>query len=92
MSRPIACTGCLTTICGTNQLIASMRLLDQFDRSRPRLITTTDGKQLTEPMLRQRFEPARKRAADKALENGDPDLAAAIMQFQFRDIRPKAAS
>jgi integrase len=68
------------------------RLLDELDRSRPHLVTTPEGKQLTEPMLRQRFEPARKRAADKASENGDPDLAEAIMTFQFRDIRPKAAS
>lgn len=68
------------------------RLLDQLDRSRPHLITTAEGKQLTESVLRLRFEPVRKRAATKAQENGDPDLAVAIMQFQFRDIRPKAAS
>lgn len=68
------------------------RLLDQLDRSRPHLITSEDGKQLTESMLRLRFEPARKRAAAKAEAAKDPDLAAAIMQFQFRDIRPKAAS
>lgn len=68
------------------------RLLDQLDRSRPHLITNENGAQLTENMLRLRFEPARKRAAAKAMANKDPDLAAAIMQFQFRDIRPKAAS
>lgn len=68
------------------------RLLDQLDRSRPHLITNDQGAQLTENMLRLRFEPARKRAAAKAIANKDPDLAAAIMQFQFRDIRPKAAS
>lgn len=68
------------------------RLLDQLDRSRPHLITNANGAQLTENMLRLRFEPARKRAAAKAIANKDPDLAAAIMQFQFRDIRPKAAS
>lgn len=68
------------------------RLLDQLDRNRPHLITNEQGAQLTENMLRLRFEPARKRAAAKAIANKDPDLAAAIMQFQFRDIRPKAAS
>ena len=67
-------------------------LISMLDRSRPHLITTAEGKQLTEPMLRQRFEPARKRAAATATGNGDKDLAEAIMQFQFRDIRPKAAS
>lgn len=67
-------------------------LISMLDRSRPHLITTAEGKQLTEPMLRQRFEPARKRAASTATGNGDKDLAEAIMQFQFRDIRPKAAS
>lgn len=67
-------------------------LLDMLDRSRPHLITTAEGKQLTESMLRLRFEPARKRAAAKATESSDQDLAEAIMQFQFRDIRPKAAS
>ncbi|AOE84566.1 hypothetical protein [Pseudomonas sp. TCU-HL1] len=56
------------------------------------LVTTSEGKQLTEPMLRQRFEPARKRAVERATENGDPDLAEAILQFRFHDIRPKAAS
>ena len=68
------------------------RLLDQLDRTRPHLITSDEGRQITESMLRQRFEPARKRAAQVANDNQDPDLAEAIMQFQFRDIRPKAAS
>lgn len=68
------------------------RLLDQLDRTRPFLIASDDGKQITESMLRLRFEPARKRAAVIATAAKDHDLAAAIMQFQFRDIRPKAAS
>ena len=68
------------------------RLLDQLDRSRPHLVTSERGDRFTVSMLRLRFEPARKRAAEKAIANKDPDLAAAIMQFQFRDIRPKAAS
>ena len=68
------------------------RLLDQLDRSRPHLVTNERGERFTVSMLRLRFEPARKRAAEKAIANKDPDLAAAIMQFQFRDIRPKAAS
>ncbi|MGM2927279.1 hypothetical protein, partial [Bacillus cereus group sp. BC72] len=35
---------------------------------------------------------ARKAAAEEAIKAGDQDLAREIMQFQFRDIRPKAAS
>lgn len=39
-------------------------------------------------MLRLRWDKAR----EKALDQGDPMLAANIGRFQFRDIRPKAAS
>jgi hypothetical protein len=42
-------------------------------------------------MLRLRFDDARDRAIATARENGDGILAASIRQFQFRDIRPKAA-
>jgi len=35
---------------------------------------------------------AREKAKQKAIEQGDPMLAAKIAGFQFRDIRPKAAS
>lgn len=43
-------------------------------------------------MLRNRWDEARDKAAVKATVEGDTMLAAAIRQFQFRDIRPKAAS
>ena len=43
-------------------------------------------------MLRIRFDEARIDAAAAGLERLDEILAAAIRQFQFRDIRPKAAS
>lgn len=43
-------------------------------------------------MLRLRLDDSRTRAARKALEVHDEQLATAIRQFQFRDIRPKAAS
>jgi len=43
-------------------------------------------------MLRNRFVEARRLAAESALEVDDHVLAAAIKPFQFRDIRPKAAS
>lgn len=43
-------------------------------------------------MLRNRWDEARENAAEKATAEGDTALAATIRQFQFRDIRPKAAS
>ncbi|MGY2176692.1 integrase [Pseudomonas azotoformans] len=39
-----------------------------------------------------RRDKAREKACAKAIEEGDPLLAAKIGGFQFRDIRPKAAS
>lgn len=42
--------------------------------------------------LRTRFDDARTDAAKAATEAGSLDLAARIKAFQFRDIRPKAAS
>ncbi|WP_315975364.1 integrase [Pseudomonas sp. 20S_6.2_Bac1] len=43
-------------------------------------------------MLLNRWDEARENAAEKATAEGDTALAATIRQFQFRDIRPKAAS
>ncbi|MGY2222412.1 phage integrase [Pseudomonas gingeri] len=56
------------------------------------LITNQSGLKMSYPMLRNRWDEAREKAAAKATSEGDPALAAAIRQFQFRDIRPKAAS
>ncbi|MFK3789685.1 integrase [Pseudomonas piscis] len=43
-------------------------------------------------ILRNRWDEAREKAAIKAAADGDNALATSIRQFQFRDIRPKAAS
>jgi integrase len=56
------------------------------------LVCTEQGQPLTAKMLRDRFEGARKAAAGKAQEARQDDLAKRIKAFQFRDIRPKAAS
>lgn len=56
------------------------------------LVCTEQGKPLTMKMLRGRFDAARKTAAEKAKKAGNADLALRIKAFQFRDIRPKAAS
>ncbi len=71
------------------------RLLQQRkDRGvrNPYLITTEDGRNVTALMLRLRFDGARKSAAEQALGSQDKLLAEQIRLFQFRDIRPKAAS
>lgn len=73
------------------------RVIDRI-KARPRkvssfhLIATPDGKALSKGMLRKRFDAARLQAAQRAMERGDESLSARILAFQFRDIRPKAAS
>ena len=43
-------------------------------------------------MLRHRWDDAREEAVKEAVAPGDQVRAGRISQFQFRDIRPKAAS
>ncbi len=57
-----------------------------------RLITNTSGLRMSQQMLRNRWDEAREKAAIKAAADGDSSLAVLIRQFQFKDIRPKAAS
>lgn len=81
------------TVNGLGELIE--RLLKQRKARavrNPYLIVTEDGRRVTAAMLRLRFDGARKVAIAKAIDDGDPMLAVSIRQFQFRDIRPKAAS
>ena len=56
------------------------------------LITSASGLRMSLQMLRNRWDDAREKAAVKATSDGDIALAASIRQFQFKDIRPKAAS
>lgn len=56
------------------------------------LITNPAGLRLSYAMLRNRWDEARAKAAKSAEEKGDRALAARIREFQFRDIRPKAAT
>lgn len=58
----------------------------------PTLITNSGGMRMSALMLRNRWDDARAAAADAAKERGETQLAARIKTFQFRDIRPKAAS
>lgn len=60
--------------------------------SSPYLLLTDEGRRVTTTMLRHRWDDAREKAAEAAEKKGDKPLAAKIRQFQFRDIRPKAAS
>jgi len=56
------------------------------------LITNQAGLRMSYAMLRNRWDETRENAAVKATSEGDEALAAKIRKFQFRDIRPKAAS
>ena len=58
----------------------------------PYLLLTYNGKRVTAAMLRHRWDDAREEAVKEAVSAGDQVLAGKISQFQFRDIRPKAAS
>lgn len=57
----------------------------------PYLITIKDIG-MTYSMRRYRFENARIDAANEALANNAEELAKRIKEFQFKDLRPKAAS
>jgi len=56
------------------------------------IVATEGGAPLNKWTLRTRFDDARTDAAKAATAAGSLDLAARIKAFQFRDIRPKAAS
>lgn len=56
------------------------------------LVATPAGKPLNQHTLRIRFDAARAAAAKAADEAENASLASRIRAFQFRDIRPKAAS
>ncbi|WP_447902731.1 tyrosine-type recombinase/integrase [Pseudomonas serbica] len=56
------------------------------------LIVSARGKRMTAKMLRDRWDKAREKAKNEAIEMGDTLIAERISNFQFRDIRPKAAS
>ncbi len=73
------------------------QLIDRI-KARPRkvaslvIVATPAGVALNQWTLRTRFDDARAAAAKAATEAGNADLAARVKGFQFRDIRPKAAS
>lgn len=72
-------------------------LLDKIEQKNshhlsPFYILNVDGKRMSWGMLRNRWADAREAARVKALTEKKTDLAKQIAQFQFRDIRPKAAS
>lgn len=43
-------------------------------------------------MRRSRFDEAREKASQEALTNNNEELSEQIKKFQFRDLRPKAAT
>lgn len=76
---------------GLGALIRSL-LARNAAHGSPYLILTDGGKRVSASMLRLRWDDARDEAAKAAEAEGDALLASRIRQFQFRDIRPKAAS
>ena len=73
------------------------KLLSQIAERNARLVTSylivsKTGRRMTATMLRKRWDEARESARLKATTDGDIALAKRIAEFQFRDIRPKAAS
>lgn len=78
------------------RIIIAGKLADLIERVRTRkatrrivtgaLLTNTNGKRLTAPVLRNHFDAARKAAADAS-----PAMKKAIEGFHFYDLRAKAA-
>ncbi|MFI7801114.1 phage integrase family protein [Pseudomonas sp. DD1] len=82
------------TEAGENSLGKLVREITERNAHHPSkyLLISKHGKRMTKGMLRLRWDKAREKAQQKAIDQGDPMLAAKIGGFQFRDIRPKAAS
>lgn len=84
----------MRTDAGENSLGRLVREISERNAGHPSkyLLINKHGKRMTKGMLRLRWDKAREKAQQKAIDQGDPMLAAKIGGFQFRDIRPKAAS
>lgn len=84
----------MRTDAGENSLGRLVREIGERNAGHPSkyLLINKHGKRMTKGMLRLRWDKAREKAQQNAIEQGDPLLAAKIGGFQFRDIRPKAAS
>lgn len=84
----------MRTESGENSLGKLVREITERNAHHPSkyLLINQYGKRMTKGMLRLRWDKAREKAQQRALDQGDPMLAAKIGGFQFRDIRPKAAS
>lgn len=82
----------------TNGEVNSLgKLLSQIAERNAKLVTSylivsKTGRRMTATMLRKRWDEARESARTAALMENDALLASKIAEFQFRDIRPKAAS
>ena len=77
-----------------NSLGALIRVISErnAEHSSSYLIVSKHGKRMTAAILRKRWDEAREQAKKTAIEGEDVLLAGRIAAFQFRDIRPKAAS
>lgn len=64
----------------------------QASGNSPYFFVTMRGQRMSSRTLNARWDDARKAAIAAAMEGGDKGLAGRLAEFQFRDIRPKAAS
>lgn len=76
---------------------ACSRLLDHIMQrnaahTSPYFILSKSGVRVSWQMMRNRWDATRLLAADRVRASGSEEETKRIMQFQFRDIRPKAAS
>lgn len=76
--------------------LPGLRFLQPFeDRSFPFIhheLLGLGALSLVEAVQFAQLDEARDKAARKLIADGNTDLATKVRQFQFRDIRPKAAS
>ena len=73
------------------------KLLSQIAERNSKLVTSyliisKTGRRMSATISRKRWDEAREQAKKTAIEGDDTLLAGRIAAFQFRDIRPKAAS
>jgi len=84
----------MRTDAGENSLGRLVREIGERNVGHPSkyLLINRHGKRMTKGMLRLRWDKAREKAQQNAIEQGDPLLVATPGGVQSRDIRPKAAS
>lgn len=86
----------LVLVAGLIAVWVELQRLNKAQRSQPESLFPVNSRQNFEHLAvspnARRIHEARDKAARKLIADGNADLATKVRQFQFRDIRPKAAS